>query len=123
MIGLIFFNLSTGLTKASILVQYLRVFKTFKFRIACWCIVAVLGIYTTWSVFGNIFTCIPVEAFWKDNVPGKCMNLYAMWFTNAGMNIAIDIAIIVLPLPVLSKLQLPRRQKQALIVVFAFGGM
>lgn len=44
-------------------------------------------------------------------------------FANAGMNIATDIAIGILPLPMLKELQLPRRQKIALMTVFGLGGL
>lgn len=39
------------------------------------------------------------------------------------MNIATDIAIGLLPLPVLKQLQLPKRQRIALMVVFGLGGL
>ena len=44
-------------------------------------------------------------------------------FANAGMNIATDITIGLLPLPVLKQLQLPKRQRIALMWVFGLGGL
>jgi len=44
-------------------------------------------------------------------------------FANAGMNIATDIATTALPLPVLHRLQLPKRQKYIVQGVFALGGV
>ena len=46
-----------------------------------------------------------------------------MWFTNAAINIATDFAIVILPIPIIKSLNLPRRQKQALIGIFAIGGL
>jgi hypothetical protein len=43
--------------------------------------------------------------------------------TNAAMNIVTDFAIIVLPIPVIQSLNLGRRQKVALISIFAVGGL
>jgi len=43
-------------------------------------------------------------------------------FSNAALNILTDILITGLPLPFLSALQLPRRQRIALMTVFALGG-
>jgi hypothetical protein len=37
------------------------------------------------------------------------------------MNIATDVSLLLLPMPLLSKLQLPRMQKLALMGVFAMG--
>lgn len=44
-------------------------------------------------------------------------------FTNASINIVTDICTGVLPLPTLNSLNLPRRQKYALMAVFALGGL
>jgi hypothetical protein len=77
--------------------------------------------YTIWTVLGSIFACVPIHAFWTKEQPAKCINQTAMWFTNAGINILTDFAIIILPLPVFQSLNLPQRQKQALIGVFAVG--
>ena len=44
-------------------------------------------------------------------------------FTNAAINILTDFAIIILPMPVIRSLNLARRQKQALIGIFAIGGL
>jgi hypothetical protein len=44
-------------------------------------------------------------------------------FTNAALNIVTDIAVAVLPLPVIKTLNLPRAQKLALTFVFCLGGV
>ncbi|KAF2258011.1 hypothetical protein CC78DRAFT_572798 [Lojkania enalia] len=119
--SLIVYYLSLGLTKSSILLQYKRVFSTKEFQIACWTTISVVTAYTSWTIFGSIFACIPVRAFWTKE-QARCINQFAMWFTNAAINIATDLAIILLPMPVIRSLNLPRRQKQALIGIFAIGG-
>ncbi|KAF2247906.1 hypothetical protein BU26DRAFT_322807 [Trematosphaeria pertusa] len=121
--SLIVYYLSLGLTKSSILLQYRRVFPTKKFRIACWATMGVVIAYTIWTVFGSIFACLPIRAFWTKEQPSKCINQFAMWFTNAAINIVTDFAIIILPMPVIRRLNLARRQKQALIGIFAVGGL
>lgn len=44
-------------------------------------------------------------------------------FSNAAMNIVTDTATTVLPLPVLKSLNLPKRQRYILMVVFGMGGV
>lgn len=39
------------------------------------------------------------------------------------MNIVTDLAILIVPIPVLSKLQLPRKKKVGLILIFAAGSL
>ncbi|KAF1363238.1 hypothetical protein EJ07DRAFT_104201 [Lizonia empirigonia] len=119
--SLIAYYMSLGLTKSSILLQYHRVFPTRRFRVACWCLFGVVICYTIWTVFGSIFACVPVRAFWTKE-RARCIDQFAMWFTNAAINIATDFAIILLPMPVIRRLQLGRRQKSALIGIFAVGG-
>lgn len=46
-----------------------------------------------------------------------------LWFSNASMHIATDIVILLIPIPALSGLELPQRQKMALISIFALGGL
>ncbi|PSN73594.1 hypothetical protein BS50DRAFT_191223 [Corynespora cassiicola Philippines] len=121
--SLIVYYLSLGLTKSSILLQYRRVFPTKSFQIACWSTMGVVIVYTIWTVFGSIFACVPVSAFWTHAKPARCINQFAMWFTNAAINILTDFAIIILPMPVIRSLNLARRQKQALIGIFAIGGL
>ena len=105
------------------LLQYYRLFPIRGFRITCCIVLGMVVIYSIWTVFGNMFICRPVALFWDKTLKGTCVNEFAMWFTNAGINIASDFVIILLPMPVLSKLNLPRPQKRALIVVFALGGL
>ncbi|KAF2874427.1 hypothetical protein BDV95DRAFT_566165 [Massariosphaeria phaeospora] len=119
--SLIVYYLSLGLTKISILVQYRRVFTTRTFQIVCWCTMAGVGIYSVWTIFGSIFACVPVRAFWAQ-MPAKCIDHFAMWFANAAVNIVTDFTIIMLPMPVIRGLNLARRQKQLLVGVFAIGG-
>lgn len=119
--SLIVYYLSLGLTKAALLLQYRRIFTNKRFSIASWCIMAVVIAYTIWTVFGSIFACVPVRAFWTKE-PATCIDQFAMWFTNAAINILTDFAIIILPMPVIRSLNLARRQKQALLAIFAVGG-
>ncbi|KAL6704306.1 hypothetical protein ACN47E_008370 [Coniothyrium glycines] len=120
--SLIVYYLSLGMTKGSMLLQYRRVFTTKRFWIGNYAVMAVVVAYTFWTVFSSIFACVPIRAFWTRE-PARCLNQFAMWFTNAAINILTDFAIIILPMPVIRKLNLDRRQKTALIAIFAVGGV
>jgi hypothetical protein len=104
------------------LLQYRRIFPTKKFQIANWLTMAVVISYTIWTVFSSIFMCVPVRAFWSHE-KATCLNQFAVWFTNAAINILTDFAIILLPIPVIQKLNLGKRQKIGLISIFAVGGL
>ncbi|KAJ5380858.1 uncharacterized protein N7496_003286 [Penicillium cataractarum] len=109
-------------TKMSILLQYRRVFSTPKMRLACNLLIAFLAVYGTWTIVSAWANCVPLAKFWDPTVPGFCFNKEALWFSNSAIHILTDILILVYPMPVLRSLQLPKRQKFALMGVFALGG-
>ncbi|KAL4909009.1 hypothetical protein BDW74DRAFT_76273 [Aspergillus multicolor] len=108
-------------TKASILLQYKRVFATPRMRVACYCLIGFLGVWGTWTFISAWLNCIPVAKFWDPSIDGYCLDKKALWFSNSGIHIFTDIALLLFPMPVLKNLQLPRRQRFALMAVFALG--
>ncbi|KAJ5546183.1 hypothetical protein N7494_003768 [Penicillium frequentans] len=115
------YNASLGFTKFSILFQYLRIFPARWFRTSCYVIMAIVATYSTWAVVSGYVNCVPVAKFWNQDLPGHCLSFDAVWFFNASMNIVTDVTLLLLPMPLLSALQLPRMQKVALMGVFAIG--
>ncbi|KAF3388811.1 hypothetical protein F1880_003651 [Penicillium rolfsii] len=108
-------------TKMSILLQYRRVFSTPRMRLACNLLMGLLAVYGTWTIVSAWANCVPLEKFWNPNVPGFCFDKKALWFSNSAIHILTDILILIYPMPVLKSLQLPKRQKLALMAVFALG--
>lgn len=116
------YYLSICFTKVGLILQYLRIFTQKWFRITAWALLAFIVAYSVWTVFSSVFACLPVAAFWDQSIHGKCLPHSVSWFVNAGINIATDLATVILPMPVVNKLQLPRKQRYALLLVFALGG-
>ncbi|EWC47679.1 hypothetical protein DRE_03299 [Drechslerella stenobrocha 248] len=120
------FNPAIAVTKASILTFYLLVFKVQKhFRRFCWLTMAVVlaaGLALTLLL---AFRCQPIGLVFdpesnRQPFPG-CIGTVRIYFASAPVNILEDLAIIVLPIPVLTSLRLPNRQKAILLVVFSLG--
>ncbi|KAL4996310.1 hypothetical protein BDV10DRAFT_187258 [Aspergillus recurvatus] len=120
-ISIPFYNAALLCAKASILMQYFRVFPSKRMRHICWSMIGILATYGTWAVLSGFLNCIPVARFWDPTIPGSCLSSKGLWFSNASMHIATDLAILVIPIPALSKLELPRKQRVALISIFAVG--
>ncbi|KAF9885039.1 hypothetical protein FE257_000770 [Aspergillus nanangensis] len=116
-----FYNMSLTLTKAAIVFLYLRLFPTAKFIVAARVILAVIILYGLWTVISAFLNCLPVNYFWDTSVDGHCIPKAFLWWFNAAMNILTDISILVLPIPVVSRLRLPFRQKIAVLFIFATG--
>lgn len=114
-----------GLVKISILIQYLRIFPSKPIRISCYVLIGLVSIYTIISTTLSAFSCVPVAFFWDTSIPGphKCLSQLAFWFSNASFNILTDLAVLILPMPVIKSLRLGKQQKYALMGVFALGGL
>ncbi|KAJ5947522.1 hypothetical protein N7466_000537 [Penicillium verhagenii] len=117
-----FYNAAVLCAKASILMQYFRVFPTHRMRVVCWIMITILAIYGTWAVFSAFLNCIPVAKFWDDSIAGFCLNKPGLWFSNASMHITTDLVILIIPIPALIAIEIPRRQKAALMILFGLGG-
>ncbi|KAI9734046.1 MAG: hypothetical protein M1818_006984 [Claussenomyces sp. TS43310] len=120
----VMYNPALMLTKTSILVFYLRLARTTTpfLRIASYLTLAVVNIAGIVLTFLTIFQCNPVGAvFASEGRHAKCIPLLTLYLASAPVNIITDLAVLVLPIPVLTGMQLPRKQKNILVVTFALG--
>lgn len=112
---------AVNVTKASILAQYLRIFSSRITRFCCYALLLLLIPAVCWSVFAGTFLCRPIAKLWKPQLPGECMDPRRYWLSAAGVNIGNDFAVLILPLPAITQLRLPRKQKMCLILMFLLG--
>jgi hypothetical protein len=117
------YNFGLTLTKISIVLQYLRIAVDKDVRKWCWILFWVTIANSFQTFITGIFSCYPVPKFWDDRSPGGCVNKPALWYSNAAINILQDIWLIVLPILILRKLALPRREKISLIFILGLGGL
>ncbi|KAI1769995.1 hypothetical protein F4818DRAFT_446722 [Hypoxylon cercidicola] len=111
-----------NLTKASILLLYLRIFSNTKWlRWACRFMLTIVVLYCVASVTATIFQCTPITKAFDKSLKGTCIDNGQFWYANAGFSITTDVIILILPMPLVYALQVPRVQKAALIMVFALG--
>ncbi|KAH8660685.1 hypothetical protein BGZ60DRAFT_517451 [Tricladium varicosporioides] len=121
-VAIFFYTMSLTLTKLSIVLQYLRVFVEPRIRQACWATIWLILLYGFQATFVSAFNCYPVSGFWDFSIKSKCISKEFLWFFNASFNIFTDIVIIGLPMPVVSNLQIPAKQKVLIMAIFALGG-
>jgi hypothetical protein len=57
------------------------------------------------------FACSPVARQWDPSIPGTCINTLPTYFALGGTSLAWDVLIIILPFPILRRLQLDKRKK------------
>ncbi|KAF1928847.1 uncharacterized protein M421DRAFT_420080 [Didymella exigua CBS 183.55] len=108
--------------KFSLLFFYLRLSHLRWFRIAVYTSMFLVVGYNIALVFPLIFTCTPVmknfDIFITD---GSCLNRTPLYMATAVLNMATDIMLLLLPIPMIIKLQMSRVQKAGLICIFGVG--
>ncbi|KAB8302017.1 hypothetical protein EYC80_005470 [Monilinia laxa] len=111
-----------GLSKFSLLLFYNRLSPVRWFRIAVYFLMFVVLGYSFAIIFALIFPCHPVAMNWDVTITdGKCVNRAATYTATAAMNIATDLALLTLPIPMIADLRMPRVQKVGLIIIFVVG--
>lgn len=111
-------------TKTSILIFYLRLSRNTQqiLRLASWGVLGVVNVAGVVLTLLNIFQCRPIQAaFDPYTQAARCLPLLTQFICSAPVNIVTDLAILALPLPVLTSMRLPFRQKIILIFTFALG--
>lgn len=124
--------------KVALLTSYLRIAGVVKlYRKIIFAAIAVCVINQLIFAIIISVSCIPVSLLfllnlrnsnqvqvakqWDASIKGKCIDEVPFYFALAGTSIGLDLVIIVLPLPVLWKLQLRLKQKIILAALFALG--
>ncbi|KAM5354113.1 hypothetical protein ACJ41O_000763 [Fusarium nematophilum] len=115
------YYLAFSFIKASFLFQFYRIFPRPRMRKIIYFTAAFIFLFGIETVIMTIFLCIPVQKFWEPNIDGFCFDKKALWFTQSALHIITDMMILLLPMSELKHLNMPRRQKRALIFVFALG--
>lgn len=83
----------------------------------------ILG-YSIGIFFTLIFACSPVQKSFDVSITeGTCVSSTALYIATAVCNIASDLILFLLPMPMVFGLQLPTKQKLGLLFVFTIGSM
>ncbi len=61
--------------------------------------------------------------YWNVLGPGHCGSLSGSQVATSSINTVVDLAIVLLPLPVIWRLQVQRQKKIKIIGIFAVGAM
>lgn len=78
--------------------------------------------YNIGVMFPLIFACTPVQKTWDLTVlEGSCIDRTPVFIATAVLNMVTDICLLVLPIPMIAKLQMSRAKKVGLICMFGVG--
>ncbi|KAI1415141.1 hypothetical protein F5Y13DRAFT_5933 [Hypoxylon sp. FL1857] len=112
----------------SIVSSYLRIWSGKRFKIFCHVLLAILCLFGLTLFFGGVFACVPIALSWTppspdSRSPNQCINLPLFMFITSTLNTAADLVIFAIPVPLVRKLQIAKKQQIALIGVFTIGAI
>jgi hypothetical protein len=108
-------------TKFSLLMMYYRIFRFPYFKRWAYIIGTFIVAWVICITFLDVFICVPLQKLWYPKLPGRCTNLVGTWLANASSTICSDLAILILPIPQVWKLQLRKSEKVAITMAFGLG--
>jgi hypothetical protein len=118
-------NVSVSVTKVSVLLLFLDVFIVSWVRRATYVLMALTIAVALWTNISNVFFCRPISEFWAfdalDDPDRHCFKTPEKTYIDGSLNLVLDFGLLLLPLPLIWHMTLPRRQKAWLYSLFGLG--
>jgi hypothetical protein len=108
--------------KVSLLYLYGRIFPQQWFKRVLLATGAFLIMMTLSSLLVCILQCVPLSKMWNPAASGRCIEFGKFALAMSCLNVATDIFMLALPLPVVWGLQINRTKKWLVSLSFVMGG-
>lgn len=109
--------------KASVLISYNRIFENRIFRLASYGVGTAVSLWGLACTIGAFTQCIPLKKLWDPTVTGACVDYSRLFIFYSTLNLITDFIIVVMPLPIIWRLQMPREKRITVCVMFGLGGI
>lgn len=111
------------LTKLSMLFFYLRLAPHSTFRKVCIGTMSYIVLSSAVITMLLLFPCTPVRGGWDHDpaLGAKCIDAGNFFYFYCSMNVVTDIMLMMIPIPILLRMQLPRRARYGLVGMFSAG--
>ncbi|KAI9036935.1 putative integral membrane protein [Aspergillus affinis] len=114
--------LSLSCTKISILLLYLRIFPVTWLVGIAWTTIGVIVAWAIATILAGCLICRPFAFNWDQTIPGgSCGNQVTSFTATGVINLVTDVVVLVIPMPLLYRLQMATYKKVTLITVFGLG--
>ena len=108
--------------RVSMLLLYIGIFPARGFRITCYVVLTLNVAYFISVILATGLICHPFAFNWDPAIPGGfCGNKVHFYAFMGIYNLISDVAVVVLPMPMLWSLQMPNSKKIALSGIFGMG--
>lgn len=119
------YQVAEFLCQLSILAFYLRIMTEPRLRLTVWVLIGLVTCFGLGNTFAMIFQCMPIPFFWngwRGEMAGSCgVDTRLFGFIRGGVEIFLDLAILILPLPLLAKLNISTKKKLQIMSMFCVG--
>ena len=122
--SILYFSMISAI-KISILLMYRRIFSVDpSFRLQSLLIGIVVSIFWIATTIATLTNCIPLKYSWIGlSDPAHCFNYNIFWMVTGALEVVIDTMILALPVRIVLGLQLSRKRRVALLLIFLLGGL
>lgn len=93
------------------------------FRNTTYAVAAVVISFGIGAILQAFLLCRPFAKNWNPLLPGVCGSSTQTILAEAIINMIIDVAIMILPMPLIWRLQMAQRRKVTLTMIFGLGSM
>ena len=107
--------------RLSILALYTEIFTKRSFIRSATVVQSLVVLWFAASIVAFLLDCRSIRKRWDKDVPGKCGNATVEWLSFAGVHMVFDLVSVLLPLPIIWRLQMPTRKKFGVSMTFALG--
>ncbi|KAH9218779.1 hypothetical protein DL95DRAFT_457982 [Leptodontidium sp. 2 PMI_412] len=118
----IIYALAVNFTKLSIVLFYRRIFGM---NWGLWFCTFLVVSYCVTVIATIVVSCQSLEYFWTQfttpGATGHCINVSLFFFANGIWAMLVDFCILIVPIPVILKLQMPKSQKLAVMLILLLG--
>lgn len=121
LIGQLLWVAAVTFVRASVLLLYIRIFRTPTFRTACYVVHGVNVAYFIAVVLACCLICRPFTYNWDHSIRGTCGNQKSLDLFIGVFNLLLDVTTVILPMPVLWGLQMATSKKVVLTGMFSLG--
>lgn len=111
--------------KAAILLQWVRIFtpgeRNFFFWL-CYAVASINAIFYLVTILVDLLRCRPIQYHWDKSIPGgHCDNVDLLSPLSGGINVLLDLSILIIPQKIIWNLNLAFKKKIGVSLVFVVG--
>ena len=117
------YSITTPVIKLSVIIFYRRIFVTKEFKMMADGLIVMCVLWGAATFLSSALQCRPLKAFWDITIQGQCFDSIKFVLGVQGVNIFLDVAILLLPMKMVWGLHRPWQERLALSGVFLLGGL